>query len=516
MMIKCKKRISAAIVILLACLATTSLFAAEPMADVDISYWVRDSLRIDPRVDAAKISVASEQGIVTLAGTVDNLAAKQYADLEAKKINGVQGVINEILVIPVWRSDADIRHAVKRRILDSAAITSEGIRVTVDDGRVTLLGEAPDWGEVQQAGLLASEVTGVKKVTNDIVAVWQRERSDQDIKKDAIAALQRDVYLSGLPIVVDVKDGIISLTGSVGSAFENDRAVQKVRWISNVKGVISDFKIEAWENRGARREKVWPSDDALARAVKAELDQDPYVTASDISVRSNLGAVTLDGTVDSYYQALIAGQDANNVVGVGWVINNLMVKGSNRSDWLIRDDITFNLNTDYVLQGFQIEDKVKNGVVILTGEVNNGFEKYHAGDVAAGVLGVRKIINRISVNQVGQERSDQMMTSDIVNGLHWNWTTLPVSDEIKVSVNNGIATLKGVVDSWSQRREAERVAFRTAGIWAVNNRLTVSRYDTNYPWDQWFDKSIPAQWDPTYYPGHMWKYYDHPYLWDNS
>ncbi len=516
MMIKYKQRIgAAAIVILLACLAAAPSFATEALADVDISYWVRDSLRIDPRVDASKISVASEQGIVTLSGTVDNLAAKQYADLEAKKINGVKGVINEITVIPVWRSDADIKHTVKRRLLHSTAISSENIRVTVNDGRVTLLGEAPDWGEVQQAGLLASEVVGVKMVTNDVVAVWQYERSDQAIKKDAIAALQRDVYLNGLPIVVDVNNGIVTLKGSVGSVFESDRAMQKVRWISNVKGVVSNFKIEAWENRGARKEKVWPSDDALKQAVMAELDQDPYVVTAGISVRASLGSITLDGTVSSYYQALIAGQDANNVVGVGWVVNNLLVGGTSRSDWLIEDDVAFNLDTDYVLQGFQLKSKVKNGVVSLTGEVNNSFEKYHAGNVAADVLGVKQVINRIAVLRTSM-KSDQALTGDVINNLRWNWTTRPVLKDIKVSVINGVVTLKGAVDSGSERREAGRVAFRTAGILAVDNQLTVTSYDANYPWDQWFDKSIPGQWDPTYYPGHMWKYYEHPYLWDNS
>ena len=516
MMIKCKKRMGAvAIMILLACLATTSLLAAEQMADVDISYWVRDSLRIDPRVDASKIGVASEQGIVTLSGSVDNLAAKQYANLEAKKINGVLGVINEIVVMPVWRSDTDIRHAVKRRILDSAVISSEGIRVATKNGRVTLSGEVSNWGEAQQAGLLASEVRGVSQVKNDLVAAWQIKRSDSAIKKDAIAALQRDVYLSSLPIVVSVNDGIVNLTGSVGSVFESDRAMQKVRLISNVKGVVSDLRVEGWENRGARKEKVWPSDDALKRAVWAELNQDPYVVATDITVRASLGSITLDGTVNSYYQALIAGQDANNVVGVGWVVNNLLVAGTSRSDWLIEDDVAFNFNTDYVLEGFQLKSKVKNGVVSLTGEVNNSFEKYHAGNVAADVLGVKQVINRIAVLRT-RMKSDQALTDDVINNLRWNWTTRPVLNDIKVSTINGIATLKGEVDSGSERREAGRVAFRTAGIWAVDNQLTVTSYGANYPWDQWFDKSIPGQWDPTYYPDHMWKYYEHPYLWDNS
>ncbi len=279
---------------------------------------------------------------------------------------------------------------------------------------------------------------------------------------------------------------------------------------------MSDLKIEGWENRGARKEKAWPSDDALKQAVMAELDLDPYVVTADITVRASLGSITLDGTVGSYYQMLIAGQDASNVVGVGWVVNNLLVRGASRSDWLIEDDIAFDFDTDYALDGFQLRSKVNNGVVTLTGEVHNGFEKYHAGDVAAGVLGVRQVINRIAVVQSAGLKSDQVLAGDVTNGLRWNWTTWPVRKDIKVSVSNGVATLKGAVDSWSERREAGRVAFRTAGIWAVDNQLTVTSYGTDYPWDQWFDKSIPGQGDPTYYPGHMWKYYEHPYLWDNS
>lgn len=503
---------SAVIVILLVSLTAAPSFADEPLADVDISYWVRDSLRIDPRVDASEIGVTSERGIVTLSGNVDNLAAKQYANLEAKKINGVLGVINKITVTPIRRPDTDIKHAVKRRILGSAAITSEGIKVTSKNGWVTLTGEVTDWGEVQQAGLLASEVRGVKKVTNDLVSVWQAKRGDQAIKNDAIAAFQRDLYLNSLPITVAVKDSVITLSGTVGSVFESDRAIQKVRWISNIKGVVSDFKIEGWENRGARKKTVWPSDDALKRAIKDELNQDPRVAAADVIVRSSLGTITLDGTVNSYYQKRVAEQDAHNVVGVAYVTNNLLVTATRRSDWQIQNDIAFNFIEDYTLEGFHLTNKVKGGVVTLTGEVYNWFEKYHAEDVAAGVLGVKRVINRIAVYQVSL-KSDQALARDITGSLKWNWTTWPVRNDIKVSVSNGVATLKGNVDNWSERQEADRVTLRTDGIWAVDNQLTVKGYD--YQWDEWLDMNIPGQYDPYYYPIYIPYYYDYPW-WDNS
>ncbi len=509
MMIKHKKGMSMAVVILLVSLVAAPSFAIDKVADFDISSWVHDSLRIDPRVDAKKIRVSAKRGIVTLSGDVDNLAAKQYADLEAKKIKGVLGVINKITVKPVWRLDADIRHAVKRRILASTVITTEGIRVTSSNGQVTLSGEVSDWGGAQQAVLLASEVLGVKKVTNDLVAVWHSERSDQDIKNDAIATLQRDVYLSGLPITVAVNEGILTLTGLVGSVFESDRAMQKLLWIANVKGVVSDLNIKSWEDRGARKKTASPSDDALKHAIKDELDQDPRIVASNISVRAYLGKITLDGTVDSYYQLRIAEQDAKDVVGVGWVVNNLSVAVVPRSDWQIQGDITFNFDVDYMLDGLQLKSKVKDGVVTLTGEVHNWFKKYHAGDLAAGVLGVKRVINRIAVHQnQASLKSDQALVKDITSALKWNWTTWPVHKEIKVSVSNGIATLKGDVDTWSERREANRVTFRTVGIWAVDNQLTVNGYD--YQWDKWLDSNIPEQYDLYYYP-------DYPYYWwDNN
>ena len=98
--------------LLLSVIIAAPAFAADKVADIDITYWVKDALRYDARVDASEITAKTKKGIFTLTGNVDNLAAKKYADLEAKKINGVLGVVNKIGVAPVWHSDSDIRNAV--------------------------------------------------------------------------------------------------------------------------------------------------------------------------------------------------------------------------------------------------------------------------------------------------------------------------------------------------------------------------------------------------------------------
>ncbi|GBD96390.1 osmotically-inducible protein Y precursor [bacterium BMS3Bbin05] len=481
--------------LLLSVIIAAPVFAAAKVADDDITYWVKDALRQDARVDASEITVKTRKGIVTLSGSVNNLAAGNYADTEAKKIKGVLGVINEIKVMPVWRSDTDISNAVQRRILDSAVIESQGITVNSVNGKVTLSGSVATYSEKEEAGLLAGEVRGVKEVENNIKIKWRAKRSDQEMKNDVVAALQRDVYLSGLPIIVSVKNGVVTLTGSVGNAYEKERAGSDAYLVSYVRNVENRLKVEWWENRGVRNKKIWPSDDALKKAVRAELDEDTRIDASNITIKVSYGLVTLNGSVFNHYQKRIAEQDARDVVGVGWVIDNLFARVDKREDWAIQDDINFNLNTDAVMEGFDINTAVNDGIVTLSGKVNTWYEKFHAADIASRIKGVKEVINSITV-QRSSWKKDTELVSTIKNRLEWNWTTSPVRDRINVNVYNGVVTLTGDVDTWSERREAGRVALLTEGIRKVDNLLTVKGYD--YPWDQWYIKG-PIPNTPYYY-----------------
>jgi len=474
--------------LLLSVVFTGQSFGAEKVSDSTITLYVMDALRDDVRVDASDITVGCEKGIVTLSGIVDNVASKKYADLEAKKINGVLSVVNKISVDGTWRWNADIRDAVRRRILNSAVIESEDIKVAFSDGKVTLSGTVNSWSERQEAGLLASEVRGVMEVVNNIMTTWPTKRTDQEIKNDAVAKLERDVYLTGMPITVAVKGGVITLTGSVGSTYQKDRARDALRRISHVKKVKNDLKIEYWRDYSARRMKPQPSDAALKEAVRKELEADSRVNASDISVNVSYGLVTLTGTVYSHKEKQIAEQDAKDVVGVAWVSNKLFARVDKRADWAVRNDVKFNLDTDVTTQGFDIGVKAKDGVVTLSGSVHTWYEKYHAGDVASRVRGVKDVINLIGEDDYHPvtttwEHSTAQVVKEIKKGLNANWTTNSVSDDIDVSVKNGVATLTGEVRTWSQRLEAADVAYTTEGVWEVKNKLSVEGYD--YDWDSY-------------------------------
>ncbi len=374
-------------------------FAADKQQDLDITYWVENALRHDDRVPAAEVTVTTKDAVVTLEGTVENLAAKSFAKREAEKIAGVVAVVDELVVDPIWRSDTDLRHAVHRRLLSSGLVDVEGLEVACEAGVLTLKGRVPSYNEVLETGLLASEVRGVKQVNNDVHVLWKSQRSDDEIEKDAMAALDRDVYLSSMPIDVRAEHGMVTLTGSVGSAYERRRAHDDVRWIPHVKGVVNLLAVRPWKDDGVRKERATPSSEELAQHVHAALVQDSAVDATNIAAKVSFGHVTLSGSVPTRWEKKRAEEDARAVIGVAWVTNHLFARTDRREDFAVEGDISFNLETDATTEGFELEVNVKKGVATLTGSVHSWYQKAHAESVASRVRGVRDVVNQIVVLQ---------------------------------------------------------------------------------------------------------------------
>ncbi len=469
-------------------------FASTP-ADSDISYWVKSALRNDERVDASTIDVAVKNGIVTLSGEVTSLAEKAYAVRDARKVRGVANVVDELQIVPVNEyADDDICHMVRRRILNSSLIHSDNIKVDCTRGKVTLSGEVASWSERDAANLLTYEIGGVKDVENRIIVTGQPKLSDEEIKNRVATLFSLDVYLSGLPITVSVKDGVVTLTGTVDSDYEKGRATRKAFQLQ-VKEVVNNLQVKPGQSREERGKTVL-SGEKLKEAVATVLKLDGRINATRITVAANYGHVTLDGSVDNAYEKRLAEQDAKDVIGVAWVSNNLVLSTPKRSDAFIRDDVNFNLNTDYLLDGVAIAVRVNRGVVTLSGQVHNWYQKTRAEEIAEKVKGVKQVINHLRVYRE-TSKSDQELTREVKKRLKWNWNTWWVHDKINVEVVNGVAILTGDVDTWSERKEAARVAFHTKGIWEVDNRLTVNGF--SYKWDKWY-KNVPDRLDPYFEP----------------
>jgi osmotically-inducible protein OsmY len=468
-------------------IGTLTVVAANRPNDDDIKFWIKDAISEDPYiVDSSAIEIKVLNGIVTLSGDVKDLSSKKYADLEAKKIRSVLGVINMLTVSPENVPDTDIVQNIKHRIADDAAIKSQNFIVTCHEGNVILTGDVASWSEKKEAGLVASEVRAVRNVQNDLNVNSMFTRSDEAIKADVQDALRRDVYMIDLPINVVVSHGFVTLRGTVGSEYEKTRAYEDVVWVENIKNIKHDLVVEWWEKEGARTKPVYNITDAeLVKAVTNELQQDSRLDLQNPEITASYGLVILQGSVPDYYQKRIAQKDASDVVGVGWVTNNLVVNSAIRDDSEIRSDILFDLSTDNVLWNQDINVKVNEGIVTLSGKVSSINDKAHALTVASRVRGVKEVKDQIEVDWK-QEYKDEELLGQVINRIKSNWLLSPLKDKIKIFVHNGTVTLTGTVNNWSQRHEAEQVALDTKGVKAVDNRIQVEGY--NYKWEDWYSK----------------------------
>jgi osmotically-inducible protein OsmY len=433
---------------------------------------VREALLQDPRTEVADITVDTNDGIVTLVGSVPTVSAKQYADLEAKKITGVRGVVNALSVTPSLRFDADITQDVRKRLITSASITSDSLHVTVHQGQVTLAGTVASWAERQEAGLLAGAVRGVKDVTNQLVVQYPNARPDAEIQHDVMTTLARDVYLTGLPITASVQNGVVTLEGEVGTAYQQERAGEEARLIWNVVGVTNNLTVVWQESLGTRQQRPAPTDAQLTAAVRDALAADQRLASSEVTVDVQQGEVTLHGRVPSLYQKRTAAQTAQDVVGVAGVTNRLVVRTAPRDDADIENDVRQQLATDAFLDPERLGVRSHNGIVTLTGNVNNTFEKLYATDVTARVKGIRNIVNNITVTAAWD--TDAAIARRIQDFLSSNAELQWVARQMHVAVNQGVVTLTGTVNFWSERRAAGEVAFETEGVRRVDNQLVVT------------------------------------------
>lgn len=144
-------------------------------------------------------------------------------------------------------------------------------------------------------------------------------------------------------------------------------------------------------------------DSVITGKVKAALVENDTTKARQIDVETFRGTVQLNGFVDSADQKAAATRVAQGVDGVKKVDNNLQVQTESRSageaidDSVITAKVKAALIADKDVKAHEVNVETRNGVVQLSGFVDNANAKLAAADIARGVSGVRDVQNDIRV-----------------------------------------------------------------------------------------------------------------------
>jgi osmotically-inducible protein OsmY len=358
---------------------TNALPAKQTFTDRAVTAAVSSDLHFDQPLQPYSLGVTTSQGFVTLSGPVDNLLVRRRAVKIAESVRGVRGVIDHISVTPETRSDEDIRKDILTALVNDPATDAYQVAVTVKDGVVSLTGKVGAWAEAQLVQYLAEGVRGVRDIRNDLLIDYVDRRTDAEIASDVQAALNWDIWLHDYPIRAAVKDGQVTLSGTVGSAIQKFRADVDA-WVRGVESVQdSDLKVDpaAPDKLQRRRKAAALPDAAIREAVKATLRKDPRASRYAINVIVEKGVVILEGAVGYEKARMAAQQDARDTVGVESVDNELTVRPEMNlpGDADAQKALQAALKWNPTLDGARIEAAVVNHVAYLGGSVEYAAKK---------------------------------------------------------------------------------------------------------------------------------------------
>jgi osmotically-inducible protein OsmY len=139
----------------------------------------------------------------------------------------------------------------------------------------------------------------------------------------------------------------------------------------------------------------------------------------------------------------------------------------------IQKDVIAALKGEPSLRDDDIAVGVRDGVVTLAGFVDSYADKWRAERTVSQVKGVKAVVNDVKVKlPVSSQRPDPELARAVVDALKWN--ILVPHDRIQVVVEDGWVTLKGEVDWYYQKEEAERTVRNLTGVKGVSNLITMA------------------------------------------
>ncbi len=198
--------------------------------DHQLQRSVQAELDWDPSVATAHIGVTASDGVVTLTGHVGSFAEKHAAETAARRVKHVKAVAEEIevrLPFETKRGDDEIAAAAVARMAWDVTIPPDAVRVTVENGWLTLTGEVDAHYQRMAAEEDLRPLMGVVGISNQTTIKPKVDTTN--VSDDIMHALHRSWFFDPETIHVSAEGGNVCLRGNVHSLHDGCHGMDRLR-----------------------------------------------------------------------------------------------------------------------------------------------------------------------------------------------------------------------------------------------------------------------------------------------
>lgn len=216
------------------------------------------------------------------------------------------------------------------------------------------------------------------------------KKTNSDLHKDVLDELAFDPIIDERNIGIAVKDGAVTLTGTVPSYMQKLAAERAVKRVRGVHGIVEELKVDlpTLHRRG---------DADLVTTAMDALKWNLSIPKDTVIVKVEAGWMTLTGTVDWQYQREAARRAVGSLAGILGVSNEIVLRErATSADVKAQIRESFRRNADIDASHIAVESS--GGTVTLRGPVHSWNEHDFAASAAYSIPGVIYVKNLVTVS----------------------------------------------------------------------------------------------------------------------